>query len=86
MKKQLPKLSYFPELFLLLSLPFHGRINFTHFFFVCFFKDVNECAEGKDDCNHLCTNTIGSYNCMCRDGYYLHQDGRTCVGKIFLNH
>ena len=65
---------------------YHSTVELSSHIFFCFFKDVNECAEGKDDCNHLCTNTIGSYNCMCRDGYYLHQDGRTCVGKIFLNH
>ena len=45
------------------------------------FKDINECYERSDDCDHLCTNTIGSYNCSCRDGYYLHQDGKTCLGK-----
>ena len=83
-KNQLPRHSYFPELFLLLFTTSTVELT-SHIVFLCF-KDVNECAEGKDNCDQLCTNTIGSYNCMCRDGYYLHQDGRTCVGKSFLNH
>lgn len=30
----------------------------------------------------LCSNTEGSYECNCNDGYELHQDGRICVGKL----
>ncbi|XP_017295467.1 signal peptide, CUB and EGF-like domain-containing protein 1 isoform X1 [Kryptolebias marmoratus] len=33
--------------------------------------DVDECAEGSDDCHidALCQNTPGSYNCICKPGY-----------------
>ena len=48
-------------------------------FFVC--TDINECTEEGDGCQHFCRNTIGSYHCMCRDGYYLHQDGKSCLGR-----
>ena len=50
-------------------------------FFFLFFSDINECAGERDGCEHFCQNTIGSYYCMCRDGYYLHQDEKTCLGR-----
>lgn len=44
--------------------------------------DVNECAEGRHDCNQrahtVCSNTIGSYTCDCETGYGLN--GRICTG------
>ena len=42
--------------------------------------DVNECSSnsGKGDCDHFCNNTEGSFQCSCRQGYILQQDGRTC--------
>ena len=46
-----------------------------------FFSDINECTGERDGCEHFCRNTIGSYYCMCRDGYYLHQDEKTCLGR-----
>ena len=34
--------------------------------------DIDECAPdlGTCDSNALCTNTIGSYDCVCNEGYY----------------
>ena len=46
------------------------------------FSDIDECTRDGHDCNQLCINTVGSYECMCRDGYFLHQDGKTCLGKL----
>ena len=40
--------------------------------------DVNECSIGEHDCEDVCTNTVGSYSCSCRDGYALDDNGRTC--------
>ena len=33
--------------------------------------DVDECATNTDDCheNAICTNTIGSFECACKNGY-----------------
>ncbi|XP_066303433.1 mucin-like protein [Branchiostoma lanceolatum] len=40
-------------------------------------NDVNECLlPALRDC-HFCTNTPGSYNCICRDGHKL-VDGKEC--------
>ena len=41
--------------------------------------DENECASNTHECdeNAACFNTIGSYSCSCKNGYY--GSGRTCV-------
>ncbi|MGM0577947.1 MAG: EGF domain-containing protein [Myxococcota bacterium] len=41
--------------------------------------DEDECAPGTDDCadEAACTNTIGSFECTCPDGYV--GDGTTCT-------
>ena len=42
------------------------------------FSDVDECTQGSHDCLQSlasCSNTDGSYNCYCRDGYI--GDGKT---------
>ena len=44
-------------------------------------SDVNECAEGIDDCAQLCTDTVGSYTCSCSSGHYLTDDSRGCEGN-----
>ncbi|KAI6654365.1 Receptor-type tyrosine-protein phosphatase delta-like isoform X10 [Oopsacas minuta] len=32
--------------------------------------DINECSVAND-CEQICTNTVGSYTCSCRERYYL---------------
>ena len=45
--------------------------------------DIDECAEGTDQCEQQCHNTVGSYNCNCTaPGYLLHSDGRACDSKF----
>ena len=46
-------------------------------------SDLNECAsDSLNRCDVIsradCTNTIGSYKCICRDGYT--GDGEVCTG------
>ena len=53
----------------------------TLFFFIAFPIDINECEQGSAGCDHNCTNTAGSYNCACMDGYKLESDNHTCTGK-----
>ena len=33
--------------------------------------DEDECADGTHQCEHNCTNTMGFYNCSCREGFNL---------------
>ena len=35
----------------------------------------NECLVANGDCEHICTNTGGSRECSCEDGYRLGSDG-----------
>ncbi|XP_074621677.1 sushi, von Willebrand factor type A, EGF and pentraxin domain-containing protein 1-like isoform X2 [Acropora palmata] len=44
-------------------------------------SDANECAEGLSNCdgNTVCLNTLGTYRCKCKEGYF--QIGRTCFKK-----
>ena len=45
-------------------------------------SDIDECAEGSDECDEHCYNTVGSYSCNCTGpGYRLHSDGTTCQGE-----
>ena len=41
--------------------------------------DVNECAINTDGCDQECQNTVGSFECACRNGYVLSGNGRTCL-------
>ena len=52
--------------------------------FNCFLLDINECEEDKSQCEHICKNTDGSYECGCRNGYYLEKDNRTCNGQYLI--
>ena len=54
--------------------------------FLCDFSiivlDINECEDNNGGCSQICTNTEGSFDCSCTDGYLLHSDGRQCTGTI----
>ena len=51
-----------------------------HETFLTMYADINECADGLDDCgaNANCVNTIGSFECQCVDGF--RGNGRFCAG------
>ena len=47
--------------------------------------DINECDKDNGGCSHNCTNTEGSFECLCRNGYELNSDdGRTCLGMYCI--
>ena len=46
---------------------------------VIFISDIDECSLNKCHQNATCTNTKGSYNCTCKDGFV--GDGKDCTGK-----
>ena len=35
-------------------------------------------------CNQICIDTFQSYECSCRAGYSLSNDGYTCIGKLII--
>ena len=51
--------------------------------FSVFFADINECEGSGNNCdtNAICANTIGSYECSCKEGFT--GDGIQCEGIIF---
>lgn len=51
----------------------------------CISTDVDECSTQRGLCrNGNCRNIVGSFLCVCNDGYELTLDGRVCTGKLFL--
>ena len=43
--------------------------------------DINECAtDGTHNCDQMCHNTPGSYECRCDRNFVLGDDGQTCLG------
>ena len=40
---------------------------------------MNECSTNNGGCDHICTNTDGSFECSCNTGYSLTADGLTCT-------
>jgi len=72
-----------------------GKIrSFFFFFFFFLFEninnesnkivDVNECLTNNGGCdiNAICSNTIGSFNCICKPEY--SGDGLSCYGNILF--
>ena len=46
------------------------------------FEDINECNAKPCDHNATCTNTAGSFVCVCITGYF--GDGVSCQGTVFI--
>ncbi|KAI8493020.1 Troponin I, slow skeletal muscle [Branchiostoma belcheri] len=42
--------------------------------------EIDECETNNGGCAQICTNTIGSFQCSCLDGFGLNTDGFTCDG------
>lgn len=43
--------------------------------------EVDECLNNNGGCEHICHNTLGSYECACHHGYELHSNGKKCEGR-----
>ena len=43
---------------------------------------MDECLTGADDCEQICLNLEGSFECSCNDGYELDENGRNCTGEL----
>ena len=35
--------------------------------------DVNECETLNGGCDHQCNNTVGSFHCKYRKGFFIHR-------------
>ena len=44
--------------------------------------DINECHTGQYECEEICANNIGSYECACNPGNVLGADGLSCEGML----
>ncbi|TRY58217.1 hypothetical protein DNTS_008561 [Danionella cerebrum] len=42
--------------------------------------DIDECRMNNGGCDHMCRNTVGSFECSCKKGYKLLTNERTCQG------
>lgn len=47
-------------------------------------SDINECVERPCDRNAVCSNEVGSFVCMCNNGY--SGTGLTCLGELIAIH
>ncbi|XP_019616827.1 PREDICTED: uncharacterized protein LOC109464315 [Branchiostoma belcheri] len=41
-------------------------------------SDIDECLAANGGCDHVCTNTMGTFHCSCVTGYNLNADGFSC--------
>ena len=56
----------------------------TNIYIYFVFQDVDECTNNNGGCEHLCSNTIGSFLCDCGAGYQLDGNGLNCNGKLCM--
>lgn len=43
--------------------------------------DINECEVEDHGCEHMCINDPGSFHCVCKRGFFLNENGKTCDRK-----
>ena len=60
------------------------KSTFDHGYYNMFNSDIAECDEDNGGCEQICTNTEGSYECSCRNGYVLDGNGHNCSGTYIF--
>ena len=55
---------------------------FQQLYFLQHHADIDECAVGSHNCEQICNNTVGGFNCSCRDGFILYLDEASCTGTM----
>ena len=60
------------------------RLKFPYYMSIVRSIDIDECSNGSHVCdvNANCTNTVGSHNCTCKEGFT--GSGPSCVGTLNL--
>ncbi|KAM4666117.1 signal peptide, CUB and EGF-like domain-containing protein 2 isoform 6-T8 [Amazona ochrocephala] len=43
--------------------------------------DTDECMYNNGGCQHVCVNTVGSYECRCKEGFFLSDNQHTCIHR-----
>ncbi|NXS21076.1 SCUB2 protein, partial [Mystacornis crossleyi] len=43
--------------------------------------DTDECMFNNGGCQHVCVNTVGSYECRCKEGFFLSDNQHTCIHR-----
>ena len=59
---------------------YRNKLSNIHCSYNIILLDINECDEGSHNCEHNCTNTVGSFECFCNSGYRLDGNRRNCSG------
>lgn len=56
-------------------------ITFDFSLFCPVSPDIDECRLNNGGCDHICRNTVGSFECSCKKGYKLLINERNCQGE-----
>lgn len=58
----------------------HVLVYYAVFLFA-FLLDVDECQDNNGGCQQICVNTMGSYECQCKEGFFLSDNQHTCIHR-----
>ena len=58
----------------------HNVITILYFYF---FIDIKECENGLHNCDQICLEFEGAFECACNAGYELDNNNATCSGKMY---
>ena len=66
--------------FIIINCSTFYHLNFNLRFIVFMWTDINECSGKTHNChlNAFCTNTKGSYGCICKEGYTGDEKSCSC--------
>ena len=70
------------DYFLVIKYLLGRKYCFYRWSYCDFLIDIDECDLDNGNCQEVCNNTLGSFECDCRTGFTLQPDGRTCRGTI----
>ena len=42
--------------------------------------DIDECSEGSANCDQMCVNNDGGFECRCQTGFNEDPDSGNCIG------
>ena len=53
------------------------NLNYLNLYF---FLDIQECRDGLHNCDQVCIELNGDFECACNGGFELENDNATCSG------